>query len=354
MSTPRQRCSLECEVLESRRCPSTTAGTSFVYVAPDQPVERFDSLAVTQHAADLAAAAAGQASNVVFLGDSITQWFAGGIGSTVWSQKIAPLGAADLGVAGDTTQNLLWRIDNGELAGQPRLAVLMIGTNNLGTGVGVAETVAGIEADITAIRQASPGTQILLNGLFPRGQASDVMRGDVAQVNAALSSLAGSLGVAYLNPGASMANSQGSIASDFQSDLIHPDAHGYQAWADGIVGTVRQILTYVPATVTQIVAPPPTAMAAQTPVLTTTTPVVTPDPTVVATVAPATKVATTTPETLVTPPSVATTVPVQGPVGGVTGSSVATLLLASTGRPGRVAQVAVSYQPLTYGHDQGK
>jgi lysophospholipase L1-like esterase len=229
---------LECESLEGRRCLSHVV----VFPAASLPIQRVDAMAERAHTADLNAVVQGRASNVVFLGDSITQWFQSKAGARVWKRSIAPLGADDDGVFGDSTNNVLWRVENGELAGQPRVAVLLIGTNNLHGGATVAETVAGIDDDIAAIHQVSPGTQILLNGLFPRGRVTDPLRTDVEEVNAILSAQAPSLGVVYTDPGASMIQSNGSIAPDFHSDLIHPNAHGYEIWAEAIVPTIEAML----------------------------------------------------------------------------------------------------------------
>jgi lysophospholipase L1-like esterase len=256
MKTLRTLRRIEWDILESRRCPSLTVPSA----AADQPVEHLDPQSVAEHTIDLAAVAAGQASNVVFLGDSITQFFQQKAGASVWSSRIAPLGAADLGVAGDTTNNLLWRLENGELAGQPRVAVLMIGTNNLGyLGESVDQTVAGIEADIAAIHSISPGTEILLNGLFPRGLPTDQLRAEVLAVNAQLSNLAGSLGVIYSNPGANLVTADGSLGPNVLTDLLHPNASGYEIWADGDVNTIREMLSTSTTTAPVATTTPPLA-----------------------------------------------------------------------------------------------
>jgi lysophospholipase L1-like esterase len=239
MKTLRPMRRIEWDILESRRCPSLTVP----FPAADQPVEHLDSSSVAEHAINLAAVAAGQASNVVFLGDSITQFFQQEAGASVWSSQIAPLGAADLGVAGDTTNNLLWRLENGELAGQPRVAVLLIGTYTLNVGESVAQTVAGIEADIAAIHSISPRTEILLNGIFPRGLPTDQHRPEGLEVNAELSNLASSLGVIFSDPGVNLLTADGSIEPNFLNDLIHPNASGYEIWANGIVDTIREMLS---------------------------------------------------------------------------------------------------------------
>jgi lysophospholipase L1-like esterase len=260
MKTLRTLRRIDWDILESRRCPSLTV----YFPAADQPVEHLDPASVAEHSIDLAAVASGQASNIVFLGDSITQFFQQKAGASVWSSRIAPLGAADLGVAGDTTNNLLWRLENGELAGQPRVAVLMIGTNNLGyLGESVDQTVAGIEADIAAIHSISPGTEILLNGIFPRGLPTDQLRAEVLEVNAQLANLAGSLGVIYSNPGANLATADGSIAPNVLTDLLHPDASGYEIWANGDVDTIREMLSTSTTTTAPVATKPNTDAVVQ-------------------------------------------------------------------------------------------
>src|SRR5262245_40480610 len=113
--------------------------------------------------------------DVLFLGDSITdawrnfnaQNMRGG--KRVWEKHFAPLKAANFGIGGDQTQHVLWRLQNGELEGiQPKVVVLMIGTNNVGRDS--AEQIAeGITAIVREIHKRSPSTKVLLLGVFPRG-----------------------------------------------------------------------------------------------------------------------------------------------------------------------------------------
>jgi lysophospholipase L1-like esterase len=300
MKTLRTTRRLEWDILEGRRCPSLTVGTP----TANQPIERFDPVAETERTIDLAMVQAGQASNVVFLGDSITQFLQQGAGASVWSSQIAPLGAADLGVGGDTTNNLLWRIENGELAGQPRVAVLLIGTNNLGFGESAAQTVAGIEADIAAIHAISPRTEILLNGLFPRGLPTDSLRAEILEVNADLSSSATSLGVVYTDPGANLVMTGGSVAPNTLPDLIHPDDSGYEIWANGILGTVQEMLAKATTTTPVATTSSPTPSAPDEAGIVSTPPI-----------EPATTSPTqgTPPASLDAPASVASTPPAQTP-----------------------------------------
>ena len=80
-------------------------------------------------------AAAGNKAAVLFIGDSITQGWEGE-GKNVWSRYYSPRQAINLGIGGDRTQHVLWRLDNGNLKGlKPKAAVVMIGTNNTSSKV---------------------------------------------------------------------------------------------------------------------------------------------------------------------------------------------------------------------------
>jgi lysophospholipase L1-like esterase len=209
------------------------------------PNQRLDPAAVALHTSDLAQANSG-ASNVVFFGDSITEWFANGAGAPVWNSEIAPLGAADFGLSGDRTLDLLWRLLNGELKGQPRVAVVLIGTNNLvfsDHDETPGETAEGIKAVIQTIRTLSPRTKILLLGLLPRGQSgNDPLRAEIEQVNAMIAGLADSPYVTYLDLGALFLNPDGSIPSDLMADYLHPTTLGYLVIANALLPVLKGLL----------------------------------------------------------------------------------------------------------------
>src|SRR5262249_29721498 len=156
MNRSASRRRLEWEALEGRLCPAVTGAAAYV-----QPVQRTDSYAVQQYNNALIQVAGGE-DQIVFLGDSITDYFGNTIGSSVWNSEIAPLRADDFGVSGDSAENLLWRVENGEVAGDPKLAVVEIGTNDLSYGYSVNYTVAAVQAVVEEIQTISPGTEILL------------------------------------------------------------------------------------------------------------------------------------------------------------------------------------------------
>jgi lysophospholipase L1-like esterase len=113
--------------------------------------------------------------DLVFYGDSITQDYelAGPEPwrnfRPVWDRFYIARHAVNLGFNGDTTANLLWRLEHGEADGiTPKVAVVLIGANNLGRlHWSAEETLAGIDADVAAIRRHLPGTKILVLGILP-------------------------------------------------------------------------------------------------------------------------------------------------------------------------------------------
>jgi len=234
-----------CDRLEGRDCPSITVPPYLAEIPPlgATPVERTDPAAVRQHLLDVERAESGRYP-VVFLGDSITNYWATLGGAASWRKSLAPLGAAAFGVPEDLAQDLLWRVENGELAGHPRVAVVEIGTNNLGAADSVSDTVTAITGVVHAIEAESPSTEILLLGLLPRGASpADPLRGEVAAVNSQIAGLADGSRVRYLDLGPAVTLPDGAIAPNFLApDYVHPDARGYRLLTAAIVPTIVSML----------------------------------------------------------------------------------------------------------------
>ena len=231
--------------LEGRDCPSITAPPYLAEIPPlgAIPVERTDPTAVRQHVLDVTRAATGRYP-VVFLGDSITNYWATLGGAASWRKSLAPLGAAAFGVPEDIAQDLIWRVENGELMGHPEVAVVEVGTNNLGAGDSVSDTVTAITGVVDAIEAASPSTKILLLGLLPRGASpADPLRAEVAAVNAQLAGLADGDRVRYLDLGPAVTLPGGAITPNFLApDYVHPNARGYRALTAAILPTLDSML----------------------------------------------------------------------------------------------------------------
>lgn len=187
--------------------------------------------------------------DVLFVGDSITHaWENGNGGKAVWDRDIAPLKAANFGYSGDRTENVLWRLDHGELSGKldPKVVVIMIGTNNTGhRSDKPAEIFAGVEAIVGRLTARFPKAQILLLDIFPRGeQANDAMRMNNTQANSALTKLDGSAGgrVHFFPIGGKFLTADGTLARDIMPDLLHPNAKGYEIWSAAMVPEIKKLL----------------------------------------------------------------------------------------------------------------
>ena len=118
--------------------------------------------------------------DLIFIGDSITHaWESSG--KAVWEKHYAKRNAVNLGISGDRTQHVLWRLDNGNIKNiHPKVAVIMIGTNNSGDGRSTAEEmIDGVTAVVDKLRAKLPKMEILLLDIFPRGQRINAQRGNI-------------------------------------------------------------------------------------------------------------------------------------------------------------------------------
>jgi lysophospholipase L1-like esterase len=176
--------------------------------------------------------------DLLFLGDSITDGWRGG-GRSVWEKYWAPLKAANFGIGGDRTEHVIWRLRHGELEGiQPKLVVLMIGTNN---GDAAEDVALGIKTIIADINERSPASRILLLGIFPRGP-KPAGRERNERVNTIISGYADNRKVVYMDIGQAFLTADGTLAADIMPDFLHPNEKGYQIWADAIQDQVKQML----------------------------------------------------------------------------------------------------------------
>ncbi|WP_457393768.1 GDSL-type esterase/lipase family protein [Roseateles sp. P5_E1] len=192
--------------------------------------------------------AAGTPPEVVFIGDSITQGWEKD-GSEVWQRHYAPLHALALGFGGDRTENALWRLQHGEVDGiAPKVAVLMIGTNNTGHRAEAPErTAAGVKRLLDELRQRLPRTQLLLLAIFPRGdKPDDFLRGINQRVNKLLEGLADGRSVHFLDINAALLNTDGTLGKDVMPDLLHPNAKGYDIWQRSMAPTLQKLLRSTP------------------------------------------------------------------------------------------------------------
>ena len=181
--------------------------------------------------------------DLIFIGDSITHGWEGK-GKTVWEKYYIKRNAVNLGIGGDRTQHVLWRLDNGNIKNiNPKVAVVMIGTNNSGNGRNSAEEmIDGVTAVIEKLRTKLPKTEILLLDIFPRGQRINAQRGKILQVNQVLSRLDSRPHVTFLRIGQNFVSPDGSIAKDIMPDFLHLTPNGYEIWAKSIESTLARLM----------------------------------------------------------------------------------------------------------------
>ncbi len=185
----------------------------------------------------------GSKSQVIFIGDSITQGWEGE-GKAVWAHYYTHRNAINLGIGGDRTQHVLWRLANGNLDGlHPKAAVVMIGTNNSnGEDNTPGQIVEGVRAIVDTLKSKLPGTKILLVAIFPRAENYSVQRGKLAQINAVLRRAADGRDVVWVDFGHQFINDDGTIPHDLMPDYLHLSPKGYSIWAEAIEDTLSQIL----------------------------------------------------------------------------------------------------------------
>ena len=181
--------------------------------------------------------------DLIFIGDSITHaWESSG--KAVWAKHYAKRNAVNLGIGGDRTQHVLWRLDNGNIKNiRPKAAVIMIGTNNSGDGRSTAEEmIDGVTAIVDKLRAKLPKMEILLLDIFPRGQRINAQRGKILQVNQVLSRLDARPHVTFLRIGHNFVSPDGTIAKDIMPDFLHLTPKGYEIWAKSIEPTLARLM----------------------------------------------------------------------------------------------------------------
>jgi lysophospholipase L1-like esterase len=191
---------------------------------------------------------------VLFLGDSITEGW--GRAPHIWEHYYGKMQPANFGIGGDQTQHVIWRIANGELDGiSPKVVVLMLGTNN--TGTHTAEEIAAADKKIVGmIREKLPNTKILVLAIFPRGPRknaegviTDAVMAEatrrqqiITAANALLAKLDDGQNVRFLDINSVFVGQDGKIPFAIMPDQLHPNAAGYQLWADAMKTTLDAMM----------------------------------------------------------------------------------------------------------------
>jgi beta-glucosidase len=181
--------------------------------------------------------------DLLLIGDSITQGWEGA-GKDAWAKHYTPRKAVNLGIGGDRTQHVLWRLENGNIEGiKPKLAVLMIGTNNSNGNDNTAEEIgAGIEAIVKKLREKLPETKVLILAIFPRGEKPNPQREKNAKASEIASKLADGQNVFFLDIGPKFLTADGTLTREIMPDFLHLSPQGYTIWAEAIEPEVAKLM----------------------------------------------------------------------------------------------------------------
>jgi lysophospholipase L1-like esterase len=177
--------------------------------------------------------------DILFAGDSITDWWQQS-GVDAQKKHFGDVKVANFAIAGDTTQGVLWGLQNGEGQGRkPKAVMLMIGTNNNTQGASAPEIAEGVGADIYELRKDFPDAKILLLAIFPRGTGpTDAQRLKNDEANKIIAKLHDSKHVFFMNINDKFLDAQGKLIG-FQGDNVHPNAQGYDIWGAAVADTLK-------------------------------------------------------------------------------------------------------------------
>jgi lysophospholipase L1-like esterase len=181
-------------------------------------------------------------ADLVFIGDSITAGWENA-GKNVWAEYYAKRNAVNLGIGGDRTQHVLWRLDHGNIEGiKPKLAVLMIGTNN--SGANSSQQIAdGVKLIVEKLRAKLPTTKVLVLAIFPRGADKDNAQRKVNEgANEIIKGLDDNKMVYFLDIGPKFLAADGTLSKEVMPDLLHLNDKSYRTWAESIEPKVKELM----------------------------------------------------------------------------------------------------------------
>ncbi len=219
--------------------------------AADQPMARTDPNSKLAHARMLANLKKGRI-DVYFEGDSITRrWRATDYPQFLknWNENFFGWNAANYGWGADNIQNILWRLQNGELDDvHPKVIVLLAGTNNVGnfpaSEAKVSDISKGLKALLDTMREKAPKATIIAVGILPRNDAANptAVMASINKINDNIAKFADGKTIRYLNINDKLAGKDGKLLPGMSADRLHLSLRGYQVWADALKPTLTELL----------------------------------------------------------------------------------------------------------------
>jgi lysophospholipase L1-like esterase len=207
--------SVQCGSFTTARLPESTPQTD------PEAVERFQIINREAKAGS---------HTILFLGDSLIQKW----DRSLWARNFAPLDALNAGVNGDRTEHLLWRIEHGNIDRQrAEIAVLLIGTNDIGRNRPARNIAEGVRQILFALRSRLPKTRVLLLGVLPRSESpASERRRQVSEVNRLIRTCADGEQVIYADVGDALLDRGGRLTREVSPDGVHLSEHGYRLLSD--------------------------------------------------------------------------------------------------------------------------
>lgn len=214
----------------------------------DRPSPRTDQNSQLAHEQLLEKAKKG-GIDIYFIGDSITRrWGATDYPEMLanWKTNFFGWNAGDFGWGADSIENMLWRLENGELDGvNPKIIVILAGINNVGTFPGddakVENITRGLKALVDISEQKAPNATLILTAIFPRNDNMAVVP-TINKINENIAKMADGKKIRYLNVNDKLADADGKLFPGMSKDRLHPTVKGYQIWADGLKPIFTEIL----------------------------------------------------------------------------------------------------------------
>ena len=185
--------------------------------------------------------------DVMFLGDSITDLInvdddgGGNLGGKApFAKYFEGVKIANFGISGDTTQGVLWRLQNGEGKGhKPKAVRLLLGTNNTG-GASGAEIAEGIGAVVLELRNDFPDAKIMLLAIFPRGTGpNDANRKKCEEANKIIAKLDDQKHIFFTDINSKFLDDKGGLIGFRTTDHLHPVTEGFEIWAAAVAPTLK-------------------------------------------------------------------------------------------------------------------
>ena len=178
--------------------------------------------------------------DLLLVGDSITDLWRNS--TETYATYFGKYRVGNFAISGDTTQGVLWGLQNGEGIGfQPKAVMMMIGTNNSGSNTG-PEIAEGVGAIVLELRKDFPNAKILLLAIFPRNAPTSNNRKVNAEASAIYSKLGDNKNVFYMDIGEKFLSPDGTISTEIMADGLHPTAKGYVIWGDAVKDKLAELM----------------------------------------------------------------------------------------------------------------